>query len=157
MTAAAASRPGTRRSEIAGVVPGYRQPGGKDVLRGVVVPVVPGAAVRARPVPDGELQGGQLVYERQRRGLLGQRERAVTQPERAAGVVRGVAAGAGFQTAGSGRVRRRSSPNAVCWCRSVCCNGTDDTSDNNASSLVFFHAVSAAGTAGGADGGRAGA
>jgi hypothetical protein len=33
---------------------------------------------------------------------------------------------------------------AVCWWRSVCCDGTLDTSDRNANSAVFFHAVSAA-------------
>ena len=34
--------------------------------------------------------------------------------------------------------------NAACRCRSACCNGTDDTSLRNASSSVFFHAVSIA-------------
>jgi hypothetical protein len=34
--------------------------------------------------------------------------------------------------------------NALCRCRSVCCNGTDDTSLRKASSSVFFHAVSMA-------------
>ena len=34
--------------------------------------------------------------------------------------------------------------NAVCRCRSVCCNGTEDTSLRKASSSVFFHAVSMA-------------
>ncbi|GAA4030031.1 hypothetical protein GCM10022232_89940 [Streptomyces plumbiresistens] len=31
--------------------------------------------------------------------------------------------------------------NAVCKCRSVYCNGTDDTSFRNANSSVCFHAV----------------
>ncbi|GHJ43223.1 hypothetical protein Cs7R123_05650 [Catellatospora sp. TT07R-123] len=34
--------------------------------------------------------------------------------------------------------------NAVCRCRSACCNGTQETSLRNASSSVFFHAVSRA-------------
>jgi hypothetical protein len=34
--------------------------------------------------------------------------------------------------------------NAPCRCRSVCCNGTDDTSDRKASSSDFFHEVSIA-------------
>jgi hypothetical protein len=34
--------------------------------------------------------------------------------------------------------------NAVCKCRRHCWSGTDDTSDKNASSSVFFHAVSIA-------------
>ena len=34
--------------------------------------------------------------------------------------------------------------NAACRCRSACCSGTQETSLRNASSSVFFHAVSMA-------------
>lgn len=34
--------------------------------------------------------------------------------------------------------------NPACRCRNACCSGTLDTSDKNASSSVFFHAVRAA-------------
>ena len=40
--------------------------------------------------------------------------------------------------------RAKKFANAACRCLSACCNGTDDTSHKNASSGVFFHAVSAA-------------
>jgi hypothetical protein len=32
----------------------------------------------------------------------------------------------------------------LCWCRSACCNGTEEISDRNARSGFFFIAVSAA-------------
>ncbi|OLT27244.1 hypothetical protein BJF79_01020 [Actinomadura sp. CNU-125] len=38
----------------------------------------------------------------------------------------------------------KNAANAACRCRSACCSGTLDTSFRNASSSVFFHAVSAA-------------
>src|SRR5690348_1816119 len=46
---------------IARVSPGYRLTSGKYVLRGVDVPVVPGAARRARPVPRRQGQLGEQV------------------------------------------------------------------------------------------------
>src|SRR6185437_7086280 len=53
---------------IVRMTPGYRSTGGKDVLSGVDVPVVPGAARRARPVPRRQAQRGEQVPAR-RAGL----------------------------------------------------------------------------------------
>jgi hypothetical protein len=46
-----------RSAGIAATYDGCRQPGGKNVLRGAAVPVMPGAAARARPLacPEGKL------------------------------------------------------------------------------------------------------
>src|SRR2546430_15581346 len=53
---------------IARGVPGYGKTCRRDVLRGVDVPVVPGAAGRASPVPGGQAQVRQPVSAR-RAGL----------------------------------------------------------------------------------------
>ena len=52
---------------------------------------------------------------------------------------------------GAAVLARRSTPprienalNALCWWRSACCNGTEETSDRNTNSGSFFIAVSAA-------------
>ncbi len=50
----------TASAGIGTVVGACRQPGGKDVLGGVAVPVVPGAAAGARPVACPEAQRGGL-------------------------------------------------------------------------------------------------
>ncbi len=55
---------------IARGAPGYGKTCRKDVLRGVDVPVVPGAAGRASPVPGGQAQVCQPVPAR-RAGLAG--------------------------------------------------------------------------------------
>src|SRR6185437_3243868 len=60
---------------IARMTPGYRLTGGKDVLRGVDVPVVPGAAGRARPVPRRKGEFFEQVPAR--RAGLGRRVPAV--------------------------------------------------------------------------------
>ena len=51
----------TRSTGFTGRKPGCRQPDGKNVLSGVDVPVVQGAAIGARPVTRPETQGGQQV------------------------------------------------------------------------------------------------
>ena len=54
---------------IARETPGYGKTCRKDVLRGIDVPVMPGAARRARPVPGGQAQLHEQVPAR-RAGLL---------------------------------------------------------------------------------------
>jgi hypothetical protein len=60
---------------IARIAPGCGKTCRKDVLRGVYVPVVPGAARRARPVPRRQAQRGEQVPAR--RAGLGRRVEAV--------------------------------------------------------------------------------
>ena len=86
---------------------------------------------------------GQDQTNRQRRASLGQPQLAAAQGERAAGVVRGLPAAPRDLNRGCRARLANNAVNAWCWCRSACCNGTEDTSDKNASSGSFFMAVSA--------------
>ena len=67
---------------IARGAPGYGKTCRKDVLRGVDVPVMPGAAGRARPVPRGQAQLREQVPAR--RAGLGRRVPAVDHDQVAA-------------------------------------------------------------------------
>ena len=103
--------------------PGYGKTCRKDVLRGVVVPVMPGAAVGTPPVPHRQLQARQQVSARGAR--LAGRVPAVDDhdpltrafglvlqltPELTEGRVQHRAIESGFgENAGTSRVRRRSS------------------------------------------------
>src|SRR6266851_427196 len=57
-------RRGYSRASYVASAGSHRQPGGQDVLGGVDVPVVPGAAGGARPAACPEAEGGEQVPAR---------------------------------------------------------------------------------------------
>jgi len=81
-------------------------------------------------------------HERQWRIGLGQPQDPAAHRERRPGVVGGLPGASGLEPRVAGALLKRAR-NALCWWRSACWSGTDDTSFRNASSGSFFIWVSA--------------